>query len=132
MEQIQITGNIGQDAVIKEFSGTQYGSFTVGVNNSYTNADGVKVESTNWHNVLTREVKRVQWLKKGTKVFVQGRPKASIYRNKDGEAMISRDISANYIDILVFVKEEPTDQQAGTPAAAENPTPSTDEDGLPF
>lgn len=130
MEQIQITGNIGQDAVIKEFSGTQYGSFTVGVNNSYTNGEGVRVESTNWYNVLTRETKRVQWLKKGARVFVQGRLKTSIYQNKEGQNRISLDISANYIDILVFAKDE-TEESTPSPTA-ETPAPSTDEDGLPF
>lgn len=130
MEQIQITGNIGQDAVIKEFSGVQYGAFTVAVNSGYTNPEGARVEITNWYNVLTREIKRVQWLKRGAKVFVQGRPKASIYKDKEWQNRISLDISANYIDILVFAKDEM--EEATPPPAVETPAPSTAEDGLPF
>lgn len=120
MEQIQIIGHIGQDAVIKDFDGKQYGSFSVGVSSGYKNAEGARVESTNWYNVLTLETSRVQWLKSGAKVFVQGRSKTSIYRSREGEARISRDISAAYIDILVFAKDE-TATDPGTPPASSPP-----------
>lgn len=121
MEQIQIIGNIGGDATIKDFNGTKYLSFTVGVNSGYKQDDGTRVEKTNWYNVLSRETGRAQWLLKGAKVFVQGRLKTGLYTNKDGEKRISLDINSNLIDIVVFAKSE--DKGEGAPA---------DDDGLPF
>lgn len=137
MEQTQIIGNIGQDAVIKDFNGKQYGSFTVGVNFGYKNAEGVRVETTNWYNILTSQTSRVQWLKKGAKVFVQGRLKASIYTNKEDQSRISLDMAANLIDIVTFVKDEQKDENEANPANPPAPTPAPEvvnpqSDDLPF
>jgi single-strand DNA-binding protein len=125
MEKLAIIGNIGTDATIKEFNGRQFGSFTVGVNSSYKKDDGTKVERTNWYNVLTRETNRVQWLKKGAKVYVEGRLSTSIYRDKEGNNRISLDLAGSFIEIVSFAK---TEDETKAPESSAN----TKDDDLPF
>ena len=48
MLQCTIIGNIGADAVIKESEGREFVAFRVAHNESYTQADGSKKETSMW------------------------------------------------------------------------------------
>ena len=48
MLQIEVIGNIGNDAEIKEFSGKKYVSFNVAHSEKHKDANGVNVETTTW------------------------------------------------------------------------------------
>lgn len=75
MKQIQIIGNIGQDAVIQNTNGAEYARFSVAVNEK--RKDGTEV--VEWFTVFTKSAKLAQYLKAGTKVFVQGTPKTKVF-----------------------------------------------------
>jgi single-strand DNA-binding protein len=109
MENLIITGNVGQDATIKNANGKEFASFTVAVNNSYKKEDGTKVETTNWYNVSTKQTTVAPFLKKGTIVYVSGKPKYSIYQDKNGDKKISLDLNAREIELMGAKKEENKD-----------------------
>ena len=48
MLQIEVIGNIGADAEIKEFGGKKYVSFNVAHSERRKDASGTTVESTTW------------------------------------------------------------------------------------
>lgn len=68
MLQIEVIGNLGSDAEIKEINGKKYVSFSVA--DSYCGADsqGNRVERTNWVSVLWYGDggRMFSYLKKGT------------------------------------------------------------------
>lgn len=128
MKQIQIIGNIGRDAHIHNSNGNEFVSFPVGVSEKWTNAQGEKQERTDWFSVISKQKSLAQYLKKGTKVFVQGALKAAIYHNeKQNAKAIDLTINSNTIQLL---SANSTGSSAATPepAAAAN----AESDDLPF
>jgi single-stranded DNA-binding protein len=124
MEQITIIGNIGK-AEVKESNGIKQLMFSVAVDNSYKDQSGTKVERTNWYTVFSSEVKRAEWIKKGAKVFVQGRFSVSLYKANDGRQLINYTVNNPFIEIVQFAKDE-NDKAPATPSV------ELDENGLPF
>lgn len=77
---VEIIGNLGSDAVIKDFNGQKYIAFNMAHSESYKDANGNKVEKTIWVSCLKRgDSAIVNYLKKGTKVFVRGEYSTKIY-----------------------------------------------------
>ncbi|MET7253439.1 single-stranded DNA-binding protein [Dyadobacter fermentans] len=107
MKQIQIIGNLGRDAKLVNSNGSEFISFSVAVNDDYTNMNGERIERTDWFSVTTRNLAILQYLTKGAKVFVQGPIRAKPFAKEDGTTIVDINISANWIQLL------------GTPGTAE-------------
>ena len=74
MLAIEFCGYVGNDAEIKEFNGQKFISFNVATSERYKDAQGNTVSRTTWVSCLKPgESAVVQYLKKGTQVFVRGR-----------------------------------------------------------
>jgi single-strand DNA-binding protein len=70
---LEIIGNLGSDAVIKDFNGQKFISFSVAHTESYVDKELVKHEKTTWVSCLKYgESGVLPYLKKGTRVFVRG------------------------------------------------------------
>lgn len=108
MKQIQIIGHLGRDAKLVSSNGDEFISFSVAVNDDYTNMNGERVERTDWFGVTTKQKGILQYLTKGTRVFVQGTPRSKPFRKEDGGVIVDTNISANRIQLL------------GTPGAADS------------
>jgi len=110
MQKIQIIGNIGNDAKIDVINGNKYINFSVCVNSSYKDKDGVKVQSTFWYNILKKQVegKLAQYLLKGTKIFVFGDFSLNLFKAKDNTTKASLNVFANHIELLGNSKKEET------------------------
>lgn len=90
MLQIEVIGNIGNDAEIKEFSGKKYVSFNVAHSEKHKDANGVNVETTTWVSVLWYGDggSLTQYLKRGCKIFVRGRLVPKAYTDKNGTPQV--------------------------------------------
>lgn len=87
MLEATIIGNIGADAVIKDFNGAKYIAFNVAHSERYTDANGNPTERTTWVSVLkpAREGDRLcQYLTKGTQVYLRGNISARCYQSQLG------------------------------------------------
>jgi single-strand DNA-binding protein len=82
MKQLTIIGNLGFDAVIKEYNGQKFIEFSVAVNERYKKADGTQVETTDWINCTYRNLGLAPYLKKGDKILVQGKMSVNVYQGK--------------------------------------------------
>lgn len=80
MQQIQIIGNLGEDCQIREFHGNKYVAFRVACTRRVHTQNGDQ-DQTTWYSCTYNNVKSgvVAYLKKGTKVYVQGVPSYVIY-----------------------------------------------------
>lgn len=99
MKKIIVTGNVGRDAELRaDHSGNSFTSFSVGV------SVGTKaLPKTDWVDVTCNnklgEIAS-QYVKKGTKVLIEGFPSVNSYLTKDGKPAASLRIFAQNIEFL--------------------------------
>lgn len=127
MLQLEVIGNLGSDAEIKEFSGKKYVSMNVA--HSERRKDGS--ENTVWVSVLWygEGGGLFQYLKRGCKVFLRGRLVPKAYADKQNQPQCSLNMYANEVT-LCGSKQEAT-QRNDNPTTA-MPTPQSPDDDLPF
>lgn len=141
MNKVIIIGNLGQDPDFRMLdSGLAICKLNVATSERYKDDQGEWKEDTEWHRVvLWRNLAETanKFLKKGSKVAIEGRLKTSSYE-KDGITRYSTDIIAN--SIVILDKSESTDYQSenGNKFAKNNSdntdidTSVSDDDDLPF
>jgi single-strand DNA-binding protein len=143
LSKIQIIGNLGRDPELRYTpSGRPVATFTVAVNQSQKNQQsGEWIESTDWFRVSIwgdRGERAAENLRKGSRVFVDGRFRTREYEANDGQKRISLDITAD--TVLGLDKREAAEGTfAGAPAGAAAPAggrsggfDDTEIDELPF
>lgn len=101
MNTIQILGNLGKDPDIRATgTGKTVASFSVAVKRKYTTKQGEDKELTDWINVVAwgslAEAVGNQ-LKKGSRVFVEGRYSTRSYEDKSGNKRYVTEVIANMI-----------------------------------
>jgi len=135
MLQVEIIGNIGSDAVIKDFNGKKFIAFNVAHSEKYKDAQGNQVEKTVWVSVLKPgESGVVQYLRKGTPVFVRGDLSVKAYTDQNHQIQAGVNCLARELQLLPGGKKD-GQQAPAAPAAqpqAAAPAPATGEDELPF
>lgn len=129
MLQLEIIGNLGNDAEIKEFSGKKYVSMNVA--HSEKKKDGS--ENTVWVSVLWYGDGGglFQYLKRGCKVFLRGRLVPKAYTDKQNQPQCALNMYANEVN-LCGGKQESTRQDGGTTTNNAASSPVNGDDDLPF
>lgn len=87
LNKVMLIGNLGQDAETRfTTSNVSVTSFSVATTNSYKGKDGNYVNETTWHNVVAYGLSDFykDVLKKGKKVYIEGRLSKRDYTDKDG------------------------------------------------
>jgi single-strand DNA-binding protein len=101
MKKTVIIGNLGQDAQVKATQqGTQYLSFSVAVTEKRKGQ-----ETTTWFSCSGWGERFVtsqlgQYLKKGTKVYIEGNYTPSLFQRQDGTTDISHNLMVDQIELL--------------------------------
>lgn len=99
MLQLEVIGNLGSDAEIKEFNGKKYVSMNVA--HSEKRKDGS--ENTVWVSVLWYGDGGggglFQYLKRGCKVFLRGRLVPKAYADKQNQPQCSLNMYANEVNL---------------------------------
>ncbi len=126
LSKIQIIGNLGRDPELRYTpNGRPVASFTVAVNQSQKNQQsGEWIESTDWFRVSVwgdRGERAAENLRKGARVFVDGRFRAREYEANDGQKRMSLDITADTVLGLDKREANADGTFTGAPAAAGAP-----------
>lgn len=110
INKVILVGNLGKDPEVRTIqSGAQVAKFSLATSESYTNKEGQKIESTEWHNVvLWRGLATVaeKYLKKGNKVYIEGKIRNRQYEDKDGVKKYITEIEAT--DLLLLDRPQNT------------------------
>jgi len=98
LNKVMLIGNLGQDAETRfTASNLSVTSFSVATTYGYKGKDGNYVNETTWHNVvafgLSDYYKDV--LKKGKKVYVEGRLSKRDYTDKEGVKVCNTEVVAD-------------------------------------
>lgn len=102
--KVQLIGNLGQDPEIVTLeSGNKLAKFSIATSESYKNAQGEKVEDTQWHNVVAwgklAEIAE-NYLLKGKQVAVEGKLIHRSYETKEGEKRYITEVRCNEMLLL--------------------------------
>ncbi|KOF01719.1 single-stranded DNA-binding protein [Roseivirga seohaensis subsp. aquiponti] len=96
---VQLIGRLGQDPEVKNLtSGKKLTTFSLATTDAYKNADGDKVEDTQWHNIIAwGKVGEIaaEYLKKGAEVCIEGKLVHRSYENSAGEKRFVTEINLN-------------------------------------
>lgn len=89
MIKVEIIGNIGADAEIKESNGSKFVTFRVADTHKWSTESGETRENTTWVDVALSNVesKVIPYLKAGAKVFVRGYASLRVYSSKKDKCM---------------------------------------------
>jgi single-strand DNA-binding protein len=122
MQKIQITGNIGKDAVARPLQNGQRDviNFTVACNEKWLDAQGVQQQRTTWYNCSyfrpQGKTAIAQYLKKSVSVFIEGTPSAKVYTpQQGGEPVASLEIN---VQVLELMGSAPSQSANAAPAQA--------------
>ncbi len=101
---VQLIGNLGNDPEIVNLdNGSKLAKFSIATSDSYKNAQGEKVEDTQWHNIVawgkTAEIVE-NYLTKGKQVALEGKLIHRSYETKEGETRYVTEIKCNEILML--------------------------------
>ena len=148
LNKVMLIGHTGDDVKMHYFEGGgAIGRFPLATNEVYTNkTTGQRVENTEWHNIVVRNKAAEiceKYLKKGDKVYVEGRLKSRKWTDDKGIERYSVEIQCTDFTFLT-PKNESADNSAQNSASAKpvsnpkndtfaNQTPGNEEeDDLPF
>jgi single-strand DNA-binding protein len=99
-----IIGNLGKDPEMKYTQqGTPITSFSVAVSRTWKGPDGSSQEETEWFRVVAWERLAEQcneFLRKGRKVFIEGRLKTREWTGQDGQKRFTTEVVATSMILL--------------------------------
>jgi single-strand DNA-binding protein len=104
LNRAQIIGNLTRDPETRQTpSGRSVANFGIATNHRWTDASGQKQEKVEFHNVVVwgklAEI-CAQYLKKGSKVFVEGRLQTREWEGQDGVKRYRTEIVADNMIML--------------------------------
>lgn len=135
MLKINIIGNLGKDAEIKDFNGNKFILFNVAHTEKYKKQDGTEVNNTTWISCLKKIADSsalAKYLTKGTKVYLEGTPSIKLYQTKEGTTDYSFNCNVLHLELLsanTTTDGEKTQPQASNAANEPISQPTND---LPF
>jgi single-strand DNA-binding protein len=142
-QTIILAGNLGRDPEMRYTpSGQPVTSFSVATNRQYTSNSGETVKETMWFRVsVWGKMAETcnQYLKKGSKVLVEGRLTADaatggprIWNAQDGTPRASFEVNAQTVRFLSSRGENDGGMGGGSPISEDAMAPGGDEGDIPF
>lgn len=101
---VQLIGNLGIDPEVKTFdSGKKKVKLSLATSDTFKNANGEKVEQTQWHNIIgwgkTADIAE-KYLRKGSEIAISGKLQYRTYDDKNGEKRYVTEIMINELVML--------------------------------
>jgi single-strand DNA-binding protein len=138
-----LVGNLGRDPEMRYTpAGQPVTNFSIAVNDDYTNNNGERIKRTIWVRVSAwgKQAENCnQYLKKGSKVLVEGRLTADaatggprIWTKQDGTSGSSFEVSAQTVRFLSSRSETAEPGMGGVPGVDDGMAPAGDEGDIPF
>lgn len=110
VNKVILIGNLGRDPEVRYLeSGVPVARFSIATSESYSDKNsGEKKEVTDWHNiVLWRGLAKVaeSYLKKGMKVYVEGKLKTRTWQDENNQTRYSTEVVADQMTMLSRAEE---------------------------
>ncbi len=150
LNKVMLIGHTGDEIKMNYFEGGGcIGRFPLATNETYTNrTTGEKVSNTEWHTIVVRNKAAEiceKYLKKGDKVYIEGRIKTRKWQDDQGNDRYSTEIQCTDFTFLTPKNEMGSTQSSSGSASQQSHTPAAaqaqevhevhsndDDDDLPF
>ncbi len=133
VNKVILIGNLGKDPELRYApSGSAVANFSLATSEQWKDQEGNPQERTSWHNIVVwgklAEI-AAEYLKKGRKVYVEGRIQYRDYEGKDGN---KRYVTEVVVNDLVMLGSRQDGGEKEEPAPGAPPSVSEEKDDLPF
>jgi len=122
LNKAMIIGNLGRDPEMRYTpNGQAVTQFTVAVNRNYKDSSGEWKEETEWFRVVAwgpLAERTAEYLRKGRKVYVEGRLQTRNWEDKDGQKRYTTELIASTVTAL-----DPRPREDGGEPPAPRPSP---------
>lgn len=150
VNKVILIGNLGKDPEVRRLeNGGVVANFPMATTENYTDkTTGERKEITDWHNIVVwRGLAEVveKYVRKGTKLYVEGKLKTRSWTDKDGNTRYTTEVLADNITMLSRAENnaapqhnEPNYSSQGTPSVPSPmesvtiPNGPEETDDLPF
>ena len=143
LNKIMLIGHTGDDVKMTYFEGGGcIGRFPLATNEEYINkSTNEKVSNTEWHNIVVRNKAAEvceKYLKKGDKVYIEGRIKTRKWQDDKGMDRYTTDVQCTEFTFLTpkdsvnTPTANSTEPQKTQASKAQNQPIEEDNDDLPF
>jgi single-strand DNA-binding protein len=139
-----LVGNLGKDPEVRfTGSGKAVCKFPLATSSTWNDAEGVKQERTEWHNIIVwgkQGENCGKFLSKGRQVFIEGEIRSRSYDDKDGNKRYITEIIAQNVRFLAGKEGGGGARGGGDPGYPEEPAmgmggggaAAADDDDIPF
>lgn len=144
VNKVILIGNLGADPEIRHLqNGVSVANFRLATSETFKDkTTGERREQTEWHNIVAwRGLAEIteKYLRKGSKVYVEGKLRNRQYQDKDGQTRYITEIQTDEMTLLDRPANEggaprpaATAQQPATAGSNAAPAGGDDVDDLPF
>ncbi|MBK8842546.1 MAG: single-stranded DNA-binding protein [Saprospiraceae bacterium] len=111
VNKVILIGNLGKDPEIRQFENNSVANFSLATSETYVDKTGERKTLTEWHNISIwgKGAEIVEkYLKKGSKVYIEGKITYRKYQDKDGVDRYSTDIKADTFKFLDSKESNPS------------------------
>ena len=124
LNKVMLIGNLGADPEVRSTAnGTRVANLSVATSRQWNNPAGERQEKTEWHRVVVWNTKfsksadfAEKYLKKGDRVYVEGRIEYRTWEDREGNTRYSTEINARELI--------PLGSRGGAGAEGETQTPA--------
>lgn len=146
INKVILIGNLGKDPEVRHLeNGAIVANFSIATSETYKDRKtGEKVSQTEWHNIVAwRGLAEIaeRYLKKGQKVYIEGKLKTRSWQDQDGNNRYSTEIITDNLTMLGnnnsndsksnFEEQQSTNNDSKKSPEKEFSDPGEDDD-LPF
>ena len=119
LNKVMLIGHTGDDVKMHYFEGGgSVGRFPLATNEVYTNkTSGERVSNTEWHNIVVRNKAAEiceKYLKKGDKVYIEGRIKTRKWQDDKGNERYSTEIQCTDFTFLTPKDQNSPGESSGS------------------
>ena len=108
LNKVTLIGNLGNDPEVRSTTGgNRVATFSLATSRSWNDAPGPKQEKTEWHRCVVWNTKGSQladiverYVKKGDKLYVEGRIEYRQWQDKEGQTRYSTEINVRELIML--------------------------------
>ncbi len=108
LNKVMLIGNLGNDPEVRSTTGgNRVATFSLATSRSWNDASGARQEKTEWHRCVVWNTKTSQladiverYVKKGDKLYVEGRIEYRQWQDKDGQTRYSTEINVRELIML--------------------------------
>lgn len=103
VNKVILLGNVGKDPEVRTVGSGMVAGITLATSESYKDKEGKKVETTEWHNLVIwgKLAEIVQkYIKKGDKIYVEGKIVTEKWTDKDGNNRFTTKIKVTELTML--------------------------------